>query len=52
MDLLTVLEHELGHVAGLEDLAADAHSLMTGVLSSGLRRQPTAVEVDAIFAEA
>jgi hypothetical protein len=41
IDLLTVVEHELGHIAGLDDLDASADSLMTGVLGVGTRRSPT-----------
>lgn len=42
IDLLTVVSHELGHQLGLPDLhpSADAHDLMTGVLSTGVRRLP------------
>ena len=43
MDLLTVLMHEIGHRLGADDLdpAVAPHDLMTGTLSSGLRRLPT-----------
>lgn len=37
MDLLTVLAHELGHVAGHEDLPT-GHDLMSGVIGPGERR--------------
>ena len=42
MDLLTVLAHELGHVAGQLDIdpAVDAHDLMTGSIDAGERRAP------------
>jgi hypothetical protein len=42
MDLLTVLMHELGHIAGLDDLdAASAPDwLMTESLAAGNRRLP------------
>jgi hypothetical protein len=50
MDLLTVVEHELGHVAGLADLAPSSTDLMSGQLAAGIRRVPTAADVDAIFA--
>jgi subtilisin-like proprotein convertase family protein len=42
MDLLTVVEHELGHVLGLDDLAPGwaAHDLMTATLGLGARRFP------------
>jgi hypothetical protein len=45
IDLLTVVEHELGHVAGLGDLDALADDVMNGVLSPGVRR--IASHVDA-----
>jgi hypothetical protein len=38
IDLLTVVEHELGHVAGFADLDALADTLMSGVLGVGVRR--------------
>jgi len=50
IDLVTVVEHELGHVAGLDDLAPAGTSLMSGVLPTGVRRSATVSEVDAIFA--
>jgi hypothetical protein len=39
MDLLTVIQHELGHMLGFEDLDADEHAddLMFGTLESGAR---------------
>jgi hypothetical protein len=39
-DLLTVIEHELGHVLGLDDLdaASAAHDLMALTLDPGIRR--------------
>ena len=42
MDLLTVLTHELGHLAGLDDLEAASapDQLMTESLASGIRRLP------------
>ena len=49
IDLLTVLDHELGHVLGLDDTAAD--DLMAATLGVSNRRLPTAAEVDAMFAE-
>ena len=49
IDLLTVLEHELGHILGLDDNAAD--DLMAVTLGASSRRLPTAAEVDAIFAQ-
>jgi hypothetical protein len=43
MDLLTVVEHELGHVLGLSDLDPQAvpHDLLTTTLGLGVRRLPT-----------
>jgi hypothetical protein len=40
MDLLTVVEHELGHVLGLSDLDPQAvpHDLLTQTLAPGVRR--------------
>jgi hypothetical protein len=42
MDLLTVVEHELGHVLGLSDLDPQAvpHDLLTTTLGLGVRRLP------------
>jgi len=51
IDLLTVVEHELGHVAGLGDLSPSATSLMSEVLPTGVRRLPGPAEIDAILAE-
>ena len=48
IDLLTVVEHELGHVAGLGDLDASVNDLMSGVLGTGTRRN--ASHVDAALA--
>ena len=39
LDLLTVVEHELGHVAGLEDLDPAIENLMSGTLGVGVRRE-------------
>ncbi len=40
MDLLTVVEHELGHVLGLDDLNGNGHAggLMDELLDTGVRR--------------
>jgi hypothetical protein len=45
MDLLTVVMHELGHLAGRDDVpsAASAHDLMTVDLAVGVRRLPSFV---------
>ena len=48
IDLLTVVEHELGHVAGLSDLDTSVNDLMNGVLGTGIRRN--ASHVDAVLA--
>ncbi len=48
MDLLTVVMHELGHIAGLSDLR-DSNSLMNRDLSKGMRRTPSEADVDAVF---
>jgi autotransporter-associated beta strand protein len=37
IDLLTVVEHELGHIAGFGDLDALAENLMSDVLGRGIR---------------
>ena len=39
IDLLTVVQHELGHIAGFHDLDALADNLMSGVLSAGVRKR-------------
>ena len=48
MDLLTVVEHELGHIAGLNDLDALTDDVMSGVLGSGIGRN--ASHLDAVLA--
>ena len=50
IDLLTVVEHELGHILGLADLDASLDDLMSETLSSGIRRSATA-EVFAAVGE-
>jgi large repetitive protein len=50
MDLLTVVEHELGHVAGLGDLDPSLYDLMSSSLGQGIRRQVGVSDVDAVFA--
>jgi len=49
MDLLTVVLHEMGHLAGLPDLnsPADANDLMADMLSPGVRRDA----LDEFFAQ-
>jgi hypothetical protein len=51
VDLLTVLEHELGHVIGLAD-NAEAGDLMDITLGSGERREPTSADVAAVVSTA
>ncbi len=50
MDLLSVVEHELGHLAGLGDLDWSDSGLMSGLLGTGIRRNATPKEVEAVFA--
>jgi hypothetical protein len=47
MDLLTVVEHELGHVLGLSDVDSQAvpHDIMTLTLATGVRRIATPTDV-------
>jgi cyclophilin family peptidyl-prolyl cis-trans isomerase len=40
IDLLSVIEHELGHLAGFADLDALSDDLMSGTLGVGIRRDP------------
>jgi hypothetical protein len=51
VDLLTVVEHELGHLVGLEDLDGATDELMSRTLLSGQRRAPRVAEIDAVLAE-
>ncbi len=44
IDLLTVVEHELGHIVGLTDLDALADDVMNGVLGVGVRRIASATD--------
>jgi hypothetical protein len=50
MDLLTVVDHELGHVLGLSDLDPQAapHDLLTTTLAPGVRRLPVPQEGTAL----
>lgn len=43
IDLQTVVEHELGHIAGFSDLASLTDNVMNGSLSTGIRRSPELV---------
>jgi len=38
IDLMTVVEHELGHIAGLDDLLDHGTGLMADTLPVGIRR--------------
>jgi hypothetical protein len=49
IDLLTVVEHELGHVAGIGDLSNSLDDLMSTDLAVGTRRIPQAADVDLLF---
>jgi hypothetical protein len=51
IDLLTVAEHEMGHVAGLDDLDPTATGLMGGKLGTGVRRDVGQAEIDALLAD-
>jgi hypothetical protein len=48
VDLLTVICHELAHIAGMSDVN-DPDSLMNSRLQAGERRSPSPREVDALF---
>ena len=50
MDLLTVVEHELGLAAGLSDLDPSLDNLMSSTLGAGIRREVSTRDVDAVFA--
>jgi hypothetical protein len=50
MDLLSVVAHELGHVAGLTDMENDISRLMYPTLNKGVRRIPGLLEHNAVFA--
>ena len=51
VDLLTVLDHELGHVLGLDDLEPSDNTLMSSQLAPGVRRLPSDLEIDALFSQ-
>jgi hypothetical protein len=48
IDLLTVVEHELGHIAGLPDLDALTNDIMGGVLGTGIRRNVVHTDVSLV----
>src|SRR5262249_43012481 len=49
MDLVTALEHEMGHALGLERSALES-DVMYESLATGVRKTPTTQDVDALFA--
>lgn len=49
VDLLSVVEHELGHLIGLSDLGPADGGLMSGSLATGRRVVPGQAEIDAVF---
>jgi cyclophilin family peptidyl-prolyl cis-trans isomerase len=50
IDLLTVVEHELGHVLGLDDAYGVTDELMSATLGVGTRHDAYADSVDAVLA--
>lgn len=53
IDLLTVLAHEFGHVLGLDDVSAaiDPTRLMTAILTTGVRRLPSSLDLAPLQTE-
>jgi len=49
IDLMTVVAHELGHLAGLPDSDAVAGNLMSSTLPAGVRRTTWSAGVDTVF---
>ena len=49
MDLVSALAHEMGHSLGLEHSGAP-DDVMAAALPAGVRRAPTAADVDVLFA--
>jgi hypothetical protein len=49
VDLPTVVQHELGHVAGLGDLDSSVSDPMSSTLSEGVGRQVSVGDVDVVF---
>jgi hypothetical protein len=50
LDLETALAHEMGHVLGLPDQTTQPDDVMFATLPPGVRKAPTAQDVDAVFA--
>jgi autotransporter-associated beta strand protein len=50
IDLLTMVEHELGYTVGLDDLDLAAYDLMSRQLATGIRQTASTADVDMIFA--
>jgi hypothetical protein len=50
IDLLTVVEHELGHVLGFDDFDALADNLMSSTLSPGIRRNVSTIDAALVSA--
>ena len=53
IDLLSVVLHELGHVAGLPDLpvSEETEDVMEALISAGVRRTPAPLAVDDLMAD-
>jgi hypothetical protein len=49
IDLLSVVEHELGHVLGLADLDSSINDLMSGRLQIGVRLTPSLTDRAALL---
>ena len=44
IDLLTVVENELGQIAGLSEVAGASTDIMSGTIGTGIRRDPSATD--------
>jgi hypothetical protein len=49
LDLLTVVEHEMGHILGLPDVLSTSGDLMDTALPTGIRRRVDAADIDAVL---